>query len=91
MPRQKAVLVEVGISLLKRLGVRRGEFNIAFILLCMVQAVAGMWSVLLVFDSMFFWYNAFMLSTLLLTVTCSFWHAISWRAGHAALCGASLW
>ena len=44
-------------------------FIIAFILLCMVQAVAGMWSVLLVFDSMFFWYNAFMLSTLLLTVT----------------------
>lgn len=43
-------------------------FIIAFILLCMVQAVAGMWSVLLVFDSMFFWYNAFMLSTLLLTV-----------------------
>ena len=43
-------------------------FIIAFILLCMVQSVAGMWSVLLVFDSMFFWYNAFMLSTLLLTV-----------------------
>lgn len=43
-------------------------FIIAFILLCMVQAVAGMWSVMLVFDSMFFWYNAFMLSTLLLTV-----------------------
>ncbi|MGM9559106.1 diguanylate cyclase [Anaerovibrio slackiae] len=43
-------------------------FIIAFILLCMVQAVAGMWSVLLVFDSMFFWYNVFMLSTLLLTV-----------------------
>lgn len=43
-------------------------FIIAFILLFMVQAVAGMWSVLLVFDSMFFWYNAFMLSTLLLTV-----------------------
>lgn len=43
-------------------------FIIAFILLCTVQAVAGMWSVLLVFDSMFFWYNVFMLSTLLLTV-----------------------
>ena len=43
-------------------------FIIAFILLCMVQAVAGMWSVLLVIDSMFFWYNAFMLSTLLMMV-----------------------
>lgn len=43
-------------------------FIIAFILLFMVQAVAGMWSVLLVFDSMFFWYNAFMLSTLLMAV-----------------------
>ena len=43
-------------------------FIIAFILLCMVQAVAGMWSVLLVIDSMFFWYNAFMLSMLLMSV-----------------------
>ena len=43
-------------------------FIIAFILLCMVQAVAGMWSVLLVIDSMFFWYSVFMFSTLLLAV-----------------------
>ncbi|MBQ5845691.1 MAG: hypothetical protein IIW64_03485, partial [Selenomonadaceae bacterium] len=43
-------------------------FIIAFILLCTVQAVAGMWSVLLVFDSMLFWYSVFMFSTLLMSV-----------------------
>lgn len=43
-------------------------FIIAFILLCTVQAVAGMWSVLLVFDSMFFWYSVFMFSILLMSV-----------------------
>ncbi|MBQ2410861.1 MAG: hypothetical protein II310_06490, partial [Selenomonadaceae bacterium] len=43
-------------------------YIIAFILLCTVQAVAGMWSVLLVFDSMLFWYSVFMFSTLLMSV-----------------------